>query len=113
MQFKEKLQELFNQKGCTQVALAKYVGVKPNTVSDWLNKGTSPKINHLYKIVEFFDVSFDYLFSNETTTQITLSHDEKELLSYFRKLPSREKLMELGRLQMLSEHFNSSEKNVI
>ena len=108
MQFKE------SEKGCTQLALANFLGVKPNTVSDWLNKGTSPKIEHIYRIAEFFGVSFDYIFIGKNTdlNSIEYSQDEQELISYFRKLSNKEKYMELGRLQTLVEKFEV-EKNVV
>ena len=114
MQFKERLKALLSVKGCTQLALANFLGVKPNTVSDWLNKGTSPKIEHIYRIAEFFGVSFDYIFIGKNTdlNSIEYSQDEQELISYFRKLSNKEKYMELGRLQTLVEKFEV-EKNVV
>jgi|GEM_PF-5606538 len=110
MQFKERLKALLSEKGCTQLALANFLGVKPNTVSDWLNKGTSPKIEHIYRIAE----SFDYIFIGKNTdlNSIEYSQDEQELISYFRKLSNKEKYMELGRLQTLVEKFEV-EKNVV
>lgn len=119
--FKERLQKLISERGCTQLSLAQFVGVKPNTVSDWLKKGTSPKIEHLYRIADFFDISFDYLFTgkeysknklNDEIFENSFSEDEKELISYFRKLSSKEKYMELGRLQTLIEK-SSTQKNAI
>ena len=65
MNFNQILTELLVQTKQSQADLARFVGVKPNTVSDWINKGTSPKIEHLYRIADFFSVSFDYLFKGE------------------------------------------------
>lgn len=65
MNFSQILTELLVQTKQSQADLARFVGVKPNTVSDWINKGTSPKIEHLYRIADFFSVSFDYLFKGE------------------------------------------------
>ena len=62
MNFNQRIAYLLGEKKCSQADLAKSVGVKPNTVSDWINKGTSPKVEHMYKIANYFDVSFDYLF---------------------------------------------------
>lgn len=116
MQFKERLKSLILEKGCTQLALAKFLGVKPNTVSDWINKGTSPKVEHLYRIADFFGVSFDYIFTGKNSSNTMLnaeySNDEKELISYFRRLSNKEKYMELGRLQTLVEKYEM-EKNVV
>lgn len=114
MNFNTRLKSLINEKGCTQLELAKYVGVKPNTVSDWINKGTSPKISHIYKIQEFFNVTFEYLFTGaNVSTMDYLNEDDRELLMYFNELSIRDKHKELGRLQMLVESSNTVEKNVI
>lgn len=114
MNFNTRLKCLIAEKRCTQLELATYVGVKPNTVSDWINKGTSPKIHHLYKIQEFFGVSFEYLFTgNNYPTTDCLDEDERELLTYFNKLSARDKHKELGRLQMLTENSDNMEKNAI
>ncbi len=44
---------------------------KPNTVSDWINKGASPKIEHLIKIKEYFNTTFDYLLLGEEQTKFS------------------------------------------
>lgn len=75
MNFRQRIADLLVEKKRTQADLARYVGVKPNTVSDWINKGTSPKIEHIYLIAEFFSVSFDYLFDGrENHNSITKSN---------------------------------------
>lgn len=63
--FSNKLKELLIIQQKKQNELAEFVGVKPNTVSDWINKGTSPKIDHLIKIKEYFNTTFDYLLLGE------------------------------------------------
>lgn len=52
--FRKRLKELLLSSGKTQKELAEFIGVKQNTVNDWLNNGTSPKIEQLYRIVDFF-----------------------------------------------------------
>lgn len=111
--FKQRLNDLVSINRCTRKSLAKYVGVKANTVSDWLNNGTSPKVEHIYLIAKFFNVSFDYLFLGEDTNYVTLSKEEKELLSYFKRLNYEEKYRELGRLESSVEKLEQEEKNVI
>ena len=83
MDFKQRLSDLLVQNNHSQAELARFVGVKNNTVNDWINKGTSPKIENLYRIAEFFDISFDNLFTNAETSSNSLSEDEVELLKYY------------------------------
>lgn len=72
--FARNLKELLKKHNKKQSELAQFVGVKRNTVNDWINKGSSPKIEHLCAIKIFFNVSLDYLLANEETTQ-NLSKD--------------------------------------
>lgn len=59
------IKDLLVAQNKTQAQLAAFVHVKPNTVSEWLNNGSSPKIDKIYLIANFFGVSFDYLFTGE------------------------------------------------
>lgn len=101
MEFKHVLKKLIVEKGCPQYELAKYVGVKPNTVCDWIKKGTSPKVPHLKKMAEFFNISLDYLITGDNYKNYTLSENEKDMLNLYRKLPQDEQLKQIGRLETL------------
>ena len=79
--------------------------LKNNTVNDWINKGTSPKIENLYRIAEFFDISFDNLFTNAETSSNSLSEDEVELLKYYNQLPVNEKNRLIGRAEAIAEMY--------
>ncbi len=68
--FSEILKRTLKSSGRNQKELAEFVGVKQNTVSDWINKGTSPKIEHLYRISDFFGISFDTLFGKQLTDDL-------------------------------------------
>lgn len=105
MAFKDILKRLIEEKGCTQKEFAKYIGVRPNTVTDWLGKkGTSPKVEYLYKMTKFFNVSFDYLFTGEDNFA-KLSTDEEEMLSLYRQLPHNDRLKQIGRLENIVETY--------
>ena len=105
MDFKQRLSDLLVQNNHSQAELARFVGVKNNTVNDWINKGTSPKIENLYRIAEFFDISFDNLFTNTETSSNSLSADEVELLKYYNQLPVNEKNRLIGRAEAMAEMY--------
>jgi len=105
MDFKQRLSDLLVQNNHSQAELARFVGVKNNTVNDWINKGTSPKIENLYRIAEFFDISFDNLFTNAETSSNSLSEDEVELLKYYNQLPVNEKNRLIGRAEAIAEMY--------
>lgn len=104
MNFIQQLKRLLEQNNHSQAELARYVGVKNNTVSDWINKGTSPKIEHLYRIAEFFNVSHDVLMTGENKNN-PLPDDELELLTYYKELPEREQMKLIGRASALAEVY--------
>ncbi len=62
--FQENLRTIIEISGKTQKELAESVGVKQNTVSDWIKQGNSPKVEHLYRIGDFFNVSLDWLIAD-------------------------------------------------
>jgi transcriptional regulator with XRE-family HTH domain len=61
----ERIFELLEQQGKRQAALADFIGVRKNTISEWKAKKTSPSSDLLIKIAEFFDVSLDYLLAGK------------------------------------------------
>lgn len=93
--FQQTLKELIKSRGITQKELAEFLGVKQNTVSDWINRGTSPKIEHIYRIADYFSVSFDFLFTNDSLPIIVdakeiikdrLETDERNIIDTYREL---------------------------
>ena len=63
--FSTQLQKLRKQRGVKQEQLAEYLGVSTQAVSKWEN-GSYPDGDLLPKIAEYFGVSIDYLYGNET-----------------------------------------------
>ena len=96
MNFSQRIIDLLVETKHNQAELARFVGVKANTVSDWINKGTSPKIEHLYRIADFFSISFDYLFTGKSNS---LSTNESELLEVFQNFNDREQVKIIGRIE--------------
>lgn len=59
--FPMTLKKALAQDGATQVALASYVGVTPQTVSQYCSGASEPSFDNLVKIARFFDCSTDFL----------------------------------------------------
>ena len=57
----ERIRELMKENGLSQVALAKKIGVKQNTVSAWVLGKKEPCIENLWRLADYFGVSVDYL----------------------------------------------------
>lgn len=60
--FGNRLKSLRKTKNLTQEELAKLLNIAKSTVSNWENENRFPDKDMLNKLVNFFDVSLDYLF---------------------------------------------------
>lgn len=77
MTFSEQLVTLRKQKGLSQEQLGEEIGVSRQTVSKWESGSSTPEMDKLIQLSNFFDVSVDYLVGrnlkdnsrSETNTQ--------------------------------------------
>ena len=58
--FSEILKEFLSERGLTQVAFAKAIGVKQSQVSEWLKGKAKPGYDMLKSMATAFNVSADY-----------------------------------------------------
>ncbi|WP_286167136.1 helix-turn-helix transcriptional regulator [Clostridium sp. D33t1_170424_F3] len=64
--FAVRLKCLRKSQGLNQVELAKKIGVKKQSISNWENDNILPSIEMLVRIADYFQVSTDYLLGRET-----------------------------------------------
>ena len=70
LEFGKKIAALRKMQGVTQVQLADYLMVQPQTISRWESEGGTPDVMLLPKIATFFNVSMDELFGMTDMEQI-------------------------------------------
>lgn len=63
--FSVRLKELRLRHGFNQEELAKQIGIKQNSYSDWEHGKCKPNYEKIEKIADFFGVSLDWLFGRE------------------------------------------------
>ena len=63
IKFAENLKALRTERGLTQEALGKSLGVDKRTVSTWETGISEPNLLTIAKICEFFDETFDSLLT--------------------------------------------------
>ena len=91
----EKIQLLMMQRQMNKADLSKAVGVSTGNLSDWANGRSSPSMDKLIKVADYFDVSLDYLtgrddrFPNPTPETF-------ELIRIYEKLDREGKAVVLG-----------------
>ena len=67
--FAGRLQQLRKKRGWSRYALAKKIGVAPDTIRYWEEEINQPRIGRAKQLAQVFGVSLDYLSgeSNEKT----------------------------------------------
>lgn len=93
LEFGKKIAALRKMQGVTQVQLAEYLMVQPQTISRWESDGGMPDVTLLPKIATFFSVSMDELFGMTDMEQIdhlvykySVLRDEKSFEEVMRRI---------------------------
>jgi|GEM_PF-5200004 len=83
----QKIKRLRNLKGMQQTELAEYLCISQSNLSKYESDILMPNLDVLRAIIKKFDVSFDYLMDEQTTTPYSfprLKDDEIILLNRYR-----------------------------
>lgn len=96
----ERFLELLNKHQTTAYQVAKATGISQNTFSDWKKGRSTPKIDKMQKIADYFGVSVDYLLGKpvqkETPPALTKKDErdiERKLAETLNALDSADGLM--------------------
>lgn len=65
MEFKERLNQLMEDKNITQKELAKRINIDETAMSRYVNGSRTPRIDILANIAKEFDVSIEYLIGED------------------------------------------------
>ncbi|MBP2663536.1 MAG: Bacteriophage repressor helix-turn-helix domain [Firmicutes bacterium] len=130
MKICERIFDLLPNKRGEQAKLAIFLGIRPNTISDWKAKKIDPSPNLIPAIARYLNVSVSYLLTGEENEIVTnstivkgenisrnvinnngdnhidtkLDEQEKELLRIFRNLSVKEKIFLLSKGYELEEN---------
>lgn len=79
MKLAEKIQDLRKKSGLSQEQLADKLGISRQAISKWESEQSTPDIDKIVLLSEFFQVSTDYLLKEEKDASSQLEQDiEKE-----------------------------------
>ena len=73
----EYLKNLRNGKGISQDALGEALGISRQSVSKWEQGNSTPDIDNIGKLAEFYGVSIDSIVKGEATKQRKTSKQRK------------------------------------
>lgn len=96
MEVIENLIEIMNKKNIKASKMEKDIGIKQTTFISW-KKGAQPPADKLIKIIEYLEITPNELFGYQEI--IPRNQNEIEMLDLFRKLPEREQIKFIGRIE--------------
>ncbi|HPN13385.1 MAG TPA: helix-turn-helix transcriptional regulator [Spirochaetota bacterium] len=82
----QKLKQLRKEKDITKATFAKTIGIAPSHVGRYENDESVPTAFILKKIAEFYNVSVDYVLSDDETESPNIVITDKELLKQFEEV---------------------------
>lgn len=89
-------EELVKKHGITNYQVSKDVKIPYSVLSDWKSGRSTPKIDKLNKIADYFGVTLDYLFGKET---------KKEVEPSIEKIATQKRQSNNDKLQLLYEEI--------
>ena len=62
--FPTRFRELLSERDINQQEIADFIGVKRQTIAQWKDGKTAPDIYNFQKLIEFFDIPYEYLLGD-------------------------------------------------
>ena len=101
----ERMYDELERRGLTAYGLSKKLGVNTTTTTNWKQRGTDPPAKYIVPICEYLGCSIEYLLTGQETEKAPvpgISENGREMLELYERLPERDQLLLLGRLQEMS-----------
>ncbi len=116
MTISERLFAMLDERGLRASGLCKHLGIGTNITTGWKQRGTDPPAKYIAPICEYLDCSLEYLLTGEETKKEPapgISENGREMLALYERLPERQQILLIGRLQEMVEPLASpSEKDI-
>lgn len=105
MTISERLFEELEVRGLSAYGLSKALGIRATVASNWKQRDTDPPAKYIIPICEYLGCSIEYLLTGkepEKAPALEISENGREMLALYERLPEREQLLLLGRLQEMT-----------
>lgn len=91
----DRILDLMNARGIKKTAFASAIGVSYGNVGDWQSGRSSPSVEKLERIADYFDVTIDYLVGRDDRYPAP-SEDACELIRIYDTLDREGRTVVLG-----------------
>lgn len=106
MNLLDRIIEKTKEKGISIRQLERACNMGNGVIDNWSRSW--PRSDKLMTVANYLQTSVEYLLTGKENENLT--EEEKELLKYFRQLPEREKMRELGKMETRAEQFNNQQE---
>ncbi|MEG0590654.1 MAG: hypothetical protein RR496_03270, partial [Lachnospiraceae bacterium] len=91
----------------TNKILTEEIQLSKNAIGNYKSNNV-PNAMILLKLSQKLGVSMEYLLTGETTEQMKLSENEKELIDNFSLLPEREQIKFIGKIEDIAKQYKET-----
>lgn len=106
MEFRERLAELIGPDRGAAARLAEATGASRSLVQAWVKGEKKPSMDYIIALARYFSVTTDDLLccslENKKAPVLGISENGREMLALYERLPERDQLLLLGRLQEMT-----------
>lgn len=106
--FGKRVSLCMKNSGYTNKTLTEELAVSKNAVGNYINNQI-PNAKILYALSQLFGVTMEYLLTGENKNN-DLSQNESELLEYFARLPEREQIKFIGKIEEVAQKYEDQGK---
>lgn len=101
--------KIMSEKNITAYKLEKDISINAATFAHW-KSGTQPPADKLEKIISYLKVTPNEIFGYKAETE--LNENEKELLEHFKKLPEREQIKFIARVEDAAIKYQTEHREI-
>jgi transcriptional regulator with XRE-family HTH domain len=97
----QRILGLMKEKRITDLEMQEYLGLPRGAFSNWKRGMGRSYYEHISKIADRLEVTIDYLVRGEDVKTDSLTHDEIELISDFRKMTKEGKKIIASNIKLI------------
>lgn len=114
MDFLDRLKQIMQEMNMKQNTFAKELDITPSTLNCILKEKSKPSLNTIINLCKFCEtnkISTVWLLTGvkEKNYETNITEEEQDLLNYFRRLPEKQQMRFLGRIETEVENIMDSE----
>lgn len=110
MTFADRLSSVMEENGLNSLRVSKETGLSDSLIGCYAKGSKVPNLKNALLLADFFGVSLDYLAGRSEVREVgikkepapVISENGREMLALYERLPEREQILLLGRLQEMA-----------